>query len=393
MRLGILATHPVHYFAPLYGELTRQLASVQIAFIGDARANVLGTFDPGFGQDVIWDTPLLDGFEWVQFGLATDGLERSMILAHHRIRSATLAWLNDFAPDVVMVPGWSPVYQSAISAIRSARVPYVIRPEARVPEGWRPIRGCVRDVFKRRVVKHAAAAAVIGSSAYDELLRLGMKREDMFDSPYSVMIASKAHPSGSRDRQHYRGSWGLNDETLVFTYVGKLVDYKQVNQLIEAYSILREAFSNSCLVIVGAGPLEARLRAQAEKLGVEETIRWIGFQGQNKLPGILAASDVFVLFSRETWGLVVNEAIALGKPVIVSRDAGSSRDLVAHQLSGFRVDASKPGECATAMQACADPELRQQMVSNGFRMLSGHDVPAAARGIIRAARHSLTLTG
>jgi glycosyltransferase involved in cell wall biosynthesis len=89
------------------------------------------------------------------------------------------------------------------------------------------------------------------------------------------------------------------------------------------------------LVIVGDGEQRAELEARTRELGLDD-VRFAGFRNQSELPRFFQLADVFVLPSRhEPWGLIVNEAMAAGCPVIVSTDVGSHADLVTDGMEGW----------------------------------------------------------
>ena len=134
-------------------------------------------------------------------------------------------------------------------------------------------------------------------------------------------------------------------------------------------------------MIAGSGPLEAAVCAQALALGVP--LHMLGFCNQSEMPGAYAAADVLVLPStgRETWGLVANEALACGCPVVLSDAVGSAPDLAADARVGQTFPLGDVDACGQRLAAIlAKPRERQAIaeMSNRFSL------DAAAEGITRA---------
>lgn len=145
-----------------------------------------------------------------------------------------------------------------------------------------------------------------------------------------------------------------------FLFLGRFVEKKAIDVLLEAYARYRTVYSNPrALVLAGDGPLRGALEARAEALGIGAFVRWTGFLDAPSSAKEIARAVALVLPSREEqWGLVVNEAVALRIPVIVSRQVGARDLLVEDGKSGFVVDTGSADALATAMQAMVAKESR-----------------------------------
>jgi glycosyltransferase involved in cell wall biosynthesis len=118
-----------------------------------------------------------------------------------------------------------------------------------------------------------------------------------------------------------------------------------LESLIRCFAAARARGSKSSLVLVGDGPLRHRLESQVLEAGLEPCVRFAGMKSTSELLPYYAFAHAFVLPSRrEPWGLVVNEALAAGLPVIVSNRCGCASDLVAHGSNGFLFDADREEE-------------------------------------------------
>jgi glycosyltransferase involved in cell wall biosynthesis len=138
-----------------------------------------------------------------------------------------------------------------------------------------------------------------------------------------------------------------------FVYVGRFVEKKNLSLLIEGFAryCQNEGDSERRLVLVGAGPLEDKLRGEAERLLPPGRVVFTGFLSGKALSGTLAGALGLVLVSHsEQWGLVINEALALGLPVIVSESPGARDLLVRDGVNGYVVETGSAEALALAMQ-------------------------------------------
>ncbi len=136
-------------------------------------------------------------------------------------------------------------------------------------------------------------------------------------------------------------------------YVGRLAEEKSLHTLLEAFKSVRMESPSAVLAIVGGGPLEASLKAQAEKFEISSSVLWLGGMDMEKLQQEYAASTCLILPSRsEPWGLVVNEALSFGCPVIVSDRCGCVPELVIEGVTGFTFPTGDSRALAARIAAC-----------------------------------------
>ena len=135
-----------------------------------------------------------------------------------------------------------------------------------------------------------------------------------------------------------------------FLYVGRLSPEKSIDRLIAAFAIVCEENENAKLVIVGGGPEEGALKRQAEALGLGDAVDFAGSKHGQDLFDEFARASCFVLPSHsEPWGLVVNEALSYGCPVVVSHRCGCVPELVIEGETGFAYDWDDQVGLANAM--------------------------------------------
>ncbi len=245
--------------------------------------------------------------------------------------------LTELDPDVVIVPGWIDL-SSYISAIycKLQKKKLILRSESTLYEkSW---RRTFFMPFTKLMVKAADTYTVSGTRAKKYLIKLGADKKKIFVGYSTVDIKRFARDSklGPAEHKRLRGKLGIKEKDKVIMFNGQLIIRKGIYDLIEAFRRLSKKHKNTKLLIVGYGQEQNRIKLSIKGLDLDKKIVLTGFVKNVLLPKYYAISDVFVLPSREeTWGIVVNEAMACGLSVVVGHKVGSSEDLVQHKKNGL----------------------------------------------------------
>lgn len=207
------------------------------------------------------------------------------------------------------------------------------------------------------------SAAIVGASRHRAYFRfLGFRKRPVLPG-YDTIGVERIRAMGGADLAPQGAAFADRH----FAYVGRFVDKKNLIELVEAYALYRAEAGQGArhLVLIGSGIEEASIRGRAAELGVIDGIEFPGFLRAEEVAQRLAASLALVLPSlEEQWGLVVNEALAFGLPVIASSAVGSADVLVRTMVNGFVVEPGQPESLAKAMLATAADEKRwQEMVA------------------------------
>lgn len=339
--LLVVATHPIQYQVPWFRALAASGSlRVRVCYL---RTPDESAEDPGFQRRFAWDVPLLSGYEWCRVG------EDSGFWSVFRASR----------PDVVMVLGWNERgLLRAWCAARLQRIPLIVRGDSnarRARPGW------VRFLH-RLLLSLPARFLVVGRSNADFYSRSGVPDSAMVHAPHFVDNAFFAERSAASSRLDPRLRWGVGAHFCIL-FAGKFEVKKRPGDLLKAIQRLPDALRARIRVLmVGAGRLDAELRAEAAPLG--ELVIWAGFLNQTEIPVAYAAADLLVLPSDhgETWGLVVNEAMACGVPAIVSDQVGCANDLVRHGETGLVFPMGDVDALAGCIASLAsDPERCRQM--------------------------------
>jgi len=310
-RLGILAYHPIQYHIPLHQLLAKRgNVQVDVLFLSDTGLRL--KVDPGFGVPVAWDIDLLSGYD-SSFLARTESPESFA----KRIR-ALARWLPRH--DAVVVNGYtSPWMLLAMIICRLRGVPYLLRASSH-PEGLSTgYRRHLRRIVTRLVVAGSACGLSMGQ-LNGEFYRQSHAKSVIF-APNSVDDERFARPPDV-PRSALLAKWGLKDDRPVIAFCGKLNPNKRPMDLVAALKLLP---FDVAAIFVGDGSLGETVRMSLMPGDGVVT----GFVNQSDLPSYYHAADILVLPSEaETWGMVVNEAMACGLLPVVSDTVGCAPDLV-----------------------------------------------------------------
>lgn len=383
MKLVIVATHPVQYQVPWYRALARRSGvdlTVYFALVPTPEQQGVG-FDVRFA----WDVPLLDGYRWE----ALDNTARSPSLRGF-FASRTPGVRSVLArarPRAVIVGGWNalPLLQT-LQACRSLGIPCLVRAEssglARRPP-W------VRAVH-RRLLSRFDACLAIGEANRKFYAANGVPAERIFPAPYfadNERFASQA-ARWLPERASIRAGWGLAPEDVCFLFVGKLVRKKRVLDFLAAAAIARRIDTRIRALVVGSGEMEAEARRLAASR--ESGAVFAGFLNQTEISRAYVATDCLVLPSDygETWGVVVNEAMAHGLPAIVSDRVGCGPDLVLEGKTGRIVPFGDVEALARAFLAlAADRDARVAMGGRARAHVESYSAERAVDGTLEAVAY------
>ena len=377
MKLGILASHPVQYHAPLYRALAAR-CDLTVYYAHRPSAEQQGA---GFGRPFEWDGDLLGGYR--HFFLANRA-RRPNVSRFGGCHTPEIGGLiRDRAFDAFMVSGWGlRAYWQAVRACRRLNVPVLVRGDSQL-HAPRPLAArAAKAVFYPFLQRMFDGFLAVGQRNREYLLRYGVSQTRIFDAPHCVDVTGFARAAERADVAVTRRTFGADEAVRVILFVGKFIAEKNLPTLIEAARGWKDRQPRTEVWLAGSGPLETELRASAQDLPV----RFLGFRNQSELPALYAAADVLVLPSvSETWGLVVNEAQACGTPVVVSDAAGCAPDL-ACQPCGRTYRASDPAALYAAVEGVL-AKGKTSEVREALRRLSLRFSPgAAADGILAAAR-------
>lgn len=385
-RLAVVNSHPIQYFAPLYAYLDRD-PGLEVTVLYCSDSSLRGSVDAGFKQAVKWDVDLLAGYRSVFLGKNAE--HRTPADFWSLVCPEVWAEIRSGRYDGVLLHGYGYAADViAFAAAKSRGLPVFYRSETHL--------GLRRTEWKRRVRDGALSLAfrfvdrflAIGSANRDYYRALGVDDDRIFDVPYTVDNDRfiKSGQLTAAERAALRAKYGLRDDDRVVLYASKLMARKHPDDVVRAVAKLRDEGVGAKLLFVGSGELEPALRELVREHRLEGEVVFAGFVNQAELPKMYAISDVFVLPSEnEPWGLIVNEVMCAGMPVVIADEVGCVRDLVRDGENGLLTRAGDAGSIATALRRILTSEAeRAAMSKRSLEIISGWSYESCRRGILDA---------
>ena len=334
-KLGILLTHPIQYYSPLFRCLSK---------VPDLETIVFYCHQPsptergvGFGVPFDWDVDLLSGYRYRFL---------NNISAHPNLLSfggcdtpeiRTIIEKEKF--NFFMVTGWATKSMwQAMRACWRSQTPLVARGDSTLNSE----RGFLKKIAKRLLypffMSRFHACMTVGKRSREYFSFYGAKK--IINSPHFVdnEFFGKISSEAKTNQESLKKKWAINPSDFVFLFVGKFEAKKRPMDILKALKNIVEGSKTHRrlhLLMVGDG----LLKKQCEAFTVEHRlpVSFTGFMNQSEIAKAYAVSDCLILPSdgRETWGLVVNEAMACGVPAIVSDQVGCAPDLVKEGKTGL----------------------------------------------------------
>lgn len=391
VRLAIVISHPIQYYAPWFQHLAQQSGlEIRVFYLWDF--GVTAQMDRGFGHALQWDIPLLDGYaaEFVPNRSHDPGTHHFRGLDNPELAPRLADWM----PDAILLFGyasWS--HLRVILSRRLAGIPLLFRGDSHDlgrPHGLQTFLG--RQV-RRLLFRRFAAFLAVGKANAAYFRNSGVPERCIHVVPHCVDNDrfQSAASQAAREALAWQSDLGIPEGARVVLFAGKLEPQKRPLDLLAAFSQARTALGPTdgpgpVLLFVGSGEQEPELRRRA---GAEagRTVFFAPFQNQSQMPKVYATGDLLVLPSlSETWGLAVNEAMNLGRPVIVSSTVGCGPDLIQPGRTGWTHEAANVPDLARVLgKAFAlDGSTLRHMGSLALAAVSEYSYASATAGLCAA---------
>jgi glycosyltransferase involved in cell wall biosynthesis len=350
MNIIILNSHPIQYFAPLYRQMAGEGIPVKIWYCSDE--SVIGKLDKGFGTEVKWDIPLLEGYQF-EF-LKNNSWKPSIYNGFFGlINLGVIMKLYRQPRSVVLIHGWA--YSTHLLTIFFGKLfghKVCYRGETPLNQELKKNRLTLLIKFFsiRLMFMFVSKILYIGKQNkwYYEYLSINKKK--LAFAPYSVDNDRFRTIYNSVTKSEARDQLNLDTGMKIILYSGKYISKKRPLDLLQSFQQL--GAENVMLVFAGDGELRNEMENFIKAHSLEHKVRLTGFINQSKIPLYYRASDVFVMCSGigETWGLSVNEAMNFGLPVIVSDTCGCAYDLVDEGVNGSVFETADIGQLTQALR-------------------------------------------
>ena len=306
LLLTIWMNMPSFYQCALFRSLSsREEVELQVVFARDLPADRI---------DLGWDNDLT-GFSY-----------RFLDERHRMVDAVRLARSQRNRLHIVNGLWSEPAFAAALVTLAVTASNYAIYSEA--PDPGQPrsaVKKLVQRVYGGILAPRAAGVLTVSHLAAAFYGSLNVGNSEIY--PFGYFRSSPPQREGLRN---------LRDNTRIqVVFVGQLIHRKGIDLLLEAMRPLFKEYPNLSLIVIGTGEMAGSIREKATSLGVIDQVFLEGVIPSNSIQERLLTADVLVLPSRfDGWGIVVNEALSVGTPVIVSDRCGAA-DLIQDKINGY----------------------------------------------------------
>jgi len=389
LRVLTIASHPVQYGAPLFRLMARHpKLDFQVAYCSLRGAE--SGYDPEFGANVQWDVPLLDGYKWTHIPNRGNGTE------------SFWAWRNTglwkfvrqgkFDAVISHIGYMRATFWIAYFAARSKRIPFLFGTDAsRIePRDESKVKLALKKILWPAVFSLAGQILTASSAGRDLIISLGFPPDRVSMTLITVDNDWWLAQATAIDRDDARKSLGFAPTEKIILFCAKLQPWKRPMDLLHAFA--SAAIPNAKLVFAGDGAQRTELESEAAARGISEKVQFLGFVNQSQLPRLYKSADLMVIPSHyEPFGLVVNEAMLCGCPVIASDRVGAVRDLITHAETGFVYPCGQTDALAPLLQlVLSGPTRLASIRQNALRRISTWTLQANVDALVEAVERAVS---
>jgi glycosyltransferase involved in cell wall biosynthesis len=327
-KLAIITTHPIQYNAPMFKLLSeRRKINIKVFYTWEQSKEKV--FDEKFGKVIIWDIPLLSGYDYT----FTKNISKNPSSGHFQgvINPTLIEEIEKWQAEAILVFGWNHNSHFKVMRYFKRKIPVYFRGDSTIIDNLTLFRKFARNIALSIIYKFIDYAFYVGKNNKSYYLKYGLTEKQLIFAPHAIdnNRFSEKNKIYEKKAEEIRNKLNLSKNDIVFLFAGKFEAIKNPLLIIEVAA----RFPQYKFLFVGNGHLEQKLKQKAGK-----NVVFLPFQNQLQMPVIYNICDVFVLPSQgkgETWGLAVNEAMACGKPVLVSDKVGCAVDLVKNGQNGY----------------------------------------------------------
>jgi glycosyltransferase involved in cell wall biosynthesis len=395
IRIAYFVTHPIQYQAPLLRRIALE-SDIELTAFFFSDLSVRGYVDKGFGGvHVKWDVPLLDGYN---YKFLPSFRNNGTLGTFNPISHGIISCLRHGGFDAVWVHGYHTLnHLHVIFAAHMLGIPTILRAESMLYDRERTGSTLLAKRMFFPVLKRAIRCVMPIGKANAEYWKQYLGQDiPNFPMPYAVdndFFRNRAIQAAPQ-REVLRKELGLEVGRPVFLFASKLQDRKRCIDLVEAYIRLSPAPGvdpQAYLLIVGDGHERQALERRIHDSGLS-SIHMLGFRNQSELPRYFDLCDAFILPSiHEPWGLIVNEVMNAGRPVIVTDQVGCQPDLIVDGLNGF-VFPAQDIEALTSIlrRILDDPGLAQIAGQRALESISLQSFEEDVQGLRQALAYCVS---
>jgi glycosyltransferase involved in cell wall biosynthesis len=358
IKLAIIASHPIQYYAPLFRLIGEDdFFQVKVFYLWNF--GITQQVDYGFQRSLKWDIPLLDGYnyEFVPNISRNPGTHHVLGLQNPTLTQRVL----EFLPDVILLTvsyNFASSYK-LIWEMRNVNIPLIFRGDSHCILKKNNLKSQIKRLFIAKTYQQFSAFLYVGKANYEYFKYHSVPSHKLFFAPHAIDDSRfKITEKHREDAKKWKQELGINENNLVILFAGKFEPKKSPLDLINAF--INSRLESVSLLMVGSGVLESEIQ-ELVKRSENNNICVVPFQNQSLMPRTYATGDIFVLPSTstsETWGLAVNEAMSMNLPIIVSSHVGCAADLVKPFENGLIFEAGNIEDLTRCLQVATSDYQR-----------------------------------
>jgi glycosyltransferase involved in cell wall biosynthesis len=327
-KIIFVSSHPIQYQVPIFKRLAKKNKNFFVIF-GSSIHKSTKMFDREFKKNITWGKNLQTGFKFISFN-KKDNFIYNIYNIYKFLKKNNIK--------ILIISGWNNFfYKSIIVISKILNIKIVIRCENNLHDDKnfkKYFKIFVYFIFFKIFYKFIS----IGKKNKNMYIRCGINKKKIYDAPYCVddqffskknIVKSKFLKIKKKYKEHNRK---------IFLFVGKIIDRKGYKELIQLSNLIKNnptLYQNSTFLIVGTGNKLEEFKNLIKNKKINN-FKFLGFKNQKELVYYYKLSDYLILPSLyETWGLVVNEAMSVGTPCIISNNCGCENDLVISGKNGY----------------------------------------------------------
>lgn len=382
-KLAIISTHPIQYNAPLFKLLHERNVIEIMVFYTWGDSVLLNKYDPGFGINTFIDRTLLEKYQYTFVFNTASNKGSSHFFGI--INPSIIELIKMYKPTALLVYGWS--FYSHLQILRhfKKKIPILFRGDSTILNEINFFKKIIRTQFLKWVYSKIDYALYVGKNNYDYYKIAGLPSSKLIFVPHAIDIEKFEKLTSLQTERvvDFRNKLQIPKNDFIFLYAGKFEKNKNVELLLKAF--MESKFNNQVhLLLVGNGILQDKFL----KMSVNNNqIHYLEFQSYLDMPAIYELCDVFVLPSnKETWGLCVNEAMANGKPIIVSDKCGCAIDLIDGNDIGYIFESKNIQDLKNKLQQIYSEReifpLKKEIVKNKIASYSFENIAQSIEKIV-----------
>jgi glycosyltransferase involved in cell wall biosynthesis len=364
-RLAIVTTHPIQYHVPWLILLAEKGVQLKVFYTWEQARNGI-IYDPGFGRNIQWDIPLLEGYDhqFVKNITPWPGTHHFWGVVNPGLNKEIESW----GPDSLLILGWN--FYSHLQCIRHfhKKIPIFFRGDSVLLHEGYGVRKWARRLFLTWVYRHIDYALYVGTHNKSYFIKHGLRPSQLIFSPHAIDVDRFSEPGKASisDVNVWKKELGIPDNHITVLYAGKLTGVKNpffIISLAQACKDLPISF-----ILVGNGHLKPALQERSNGNG---QVIFLDFQNQTMMPLVYRLGDILIMPSKkETWGLAVSEAMACGRPVMATVTVGCAIDLIQQNKTGITFEVGDIDTCVAFLtELCQNRGRLAEMGSNATELI------------------------